>query len=152
MLRNQRGLTLIEVLGSIVLLGIAILGITFILQQASIHTKDNEKTDQSVIITRNTLEQIKHELPKSTTSVTIYGQSLNLSGLRSLQPVTVYYPNSSSPAYKVDIISSQAGLGSAQAADKSVNLDNLFRKITVRSTDLASNKTFEVTAFVEFYH
>lgn len=149
-MRNQKGLTLVEVLGSIVLLGVAILGIAFILQQSSIHTKANESTDRSVTISRNTMEQIKHELSSSNATLTIYGQSLSLHDLRNLNSVMLYYPDASNPAYTIDISSRLAGLGTAHAADQEINLDEIFRQITVQTTHLTTNKPYELTAYVEY--
>jgi len=149
-MRNEKGLTLVEVLGSIILLGVAVLGITFILQQASAHTKANEKTDRSVVLTRNTMEQIKQELRTSQATITLYGQSLSLQNLRAMLPVTLYYPDASDPAYTIAITSSHAGLGFANAAEQQVNLDGIFRQITVRTTEAATNKTYELTAYVEY--
>lgn len=153
---NQKGLTLIEVLGSVVLLGIAVLSITYVLQQSSMYTKQNESLDLSVVISRNVLEQIKEELSTGIDATEIYGQSLSLVDLRNDQmdklTKTIYYPskpNSESKSdypYKIEITSSNADLGSVNQ----VQLDNYFRKITISTTERATNKKFDITAYVEF--
>lgn len=149
-MNNQKGLTLVEVLGSIILLGVAVLGITFILQQSSIHTKSNEQLDESITISRNVMEQIKNQLKSNNETLILYEQSLSLEGLRHLASLTVYYPNSIQREYEINIQSADAALGHAQAADLNLNLDAMFRQITIHTKELSSGKTFELTAYVEY--
>lgn len=149
-MRNEKGLTLVEVLGSVVLLGIAVLGIVFIIQQSSIHTKANGEADQSVVLSRNVMEQLKQQLPGSSDSLTIYEQSVSLAELRQLSDATVYYPNASDARYVITIRSEAAGLGNADAAGTSVNLDNLFRRITVTTSNIATARTYELSGVVEY--
>ncbi|WP_419873952.1 type IV pilus modification PilV family protein [Candidatus Pristimantibacillus sp. PTI5] len=150
-MRNQKGLTLIEVMGSIVLLGIAILGITYILQQSSIDTKSNERTDDAVVAARNVMEEIKSKLKSTTLQTTIYGQALSLQNLRDRSSATLYYPNSGNRRYELRIQSYATTLGTVSLTNTLVSdLDSLFRRVTVTCIDLSTNKEFELEAYVEF--
>jgi prepilin-type N-terminal cleavage/methylation domain-containing protein len=150
-MRNQKGLTLIEVMGSIVLLGIAILGITYILQQSSIDTKSNERTDDAVVAARNVMEEIKSKLKTTTLQTTIYGQALSLQNLRDRSSATLYYPNSGNRRYELRIQSYATTLGTVSLTNTLVSdLDSLFRRVTVTCIDLSTNKEFELEAYVEF--
>ena len=150
-MRNQKGLTLAEVLGSIVLLGIAVLGITYILQQASIHTKANEHTDQAVVITRTVMEEIKSKLKSNVEAINVYGQAISLEQLRNLASVTIYYPSAADRRYELQIQSVAANLGDVPLTDTKVShLDQLFRLVTITCIDLSTAKRFELEAYVEF--
>jgi prepilin-type N-terminal cleavage/methylation domain-containing protein len=150
-MRNQKGLTLIEVMGSIVLLGIAILGITYILQQSSIDTKSNERTDDAVVAARNVMEEIKSKLKSTTLQTTIYGQALSLQNLRDRSSAMLYYPNAGNRRYELRIQSYSTTLGTVSLTNTLVSdLDSLFRRVTVTCIDLSTNKEFELEAYVEF--
>jgi Tfp pilus assembly protein PilV len=154
-MRNQKGLTLVEVLGSIVLLSVAILSLTYVIQQASVHTRDNEKTDQSVQITRTVMEEIKKNLKNQTsTSVRVYGKDIPLSAMRSasgMTSFTINYPNDANPQYRILIQSAASGLGSVNISEvPTADLDQLFRKITITSTNISSSKQYQLEAIVEY--
>ncbi len=154
-MRNQKGLTLVEVLGSIVLLSVAILSLTYVIQQASIHTRDNEKNDQSVQITRTVLEEIKKSLKnQNAASVSVYGKDIPLTSIRSAAgstSFTLQYPNDANPQYRIVVQSAPSGLGSVTINEiPTADLDRLFKKITVTSTNINSSKQYRLEAFVEY--
>ncbi|MHA6483636.1 type IV pilus modification PilV family protein [Paenibacillus sp. strain BS8-2] len=150
MTRNEKGLTLVEVLGSVVLLGIAVLGIIFIIQQSSVHTKANADTDESVVLSRNVMEQLKQQLPGPSDTLTLYQQNLSLADLRELSGTTIYYPGANNARYAIAIQSEAAALGTADAGGTTVNLDDQFRRITIRTTYLATSRTYELTGVVAY--
>lgn len=151
-MRNQKGLTLIEVMGSIVLLGIAVLGITYILQQSSIDTKSNEKTDDAVVAARNVMEEIKSKLKSNVANTTVYGQAISLSNLRNRSSATLYYPSSTDRRYELVVHSYATSLGTVPITDTvSSNLDTIFRRVTVTSMELSTSKTFELEAYIEYH-
>jgi prepilin-type N-terminal cleavage/methylation domain-containing protein len=150
-MRNQKGLTLIEVMGSITILGIAVLAITFILQQSTIHTKSNEKSDEAVVAARNVMEEIKSNLRSSTAQISLYGQAISLYNLRNLSSATIYYPDDSNRQYEVQIHSYATSLGTVSlTVSNSKDLDTIFRRITVTSTELSTSREFELEAIVEY--
>lgn len=151
-MRNQKGLTLVEVMGSIVLLGIAVLVITYVLQQSTIDTKSNEKTDQSVVITRNLMEEIKSKLKSNQAETTVQGQAVSLANLRNLSSVvTIYYPSDTDRRYELKAQAYGASLGTIPVATAApYNLDEVFRRITVTCKDLTTSKQFELEAYVEY--
>ncbi|MFD0586646.1 prepilin-type N-terminal cleavage/methylation domain-containing protein [Paenibacillus sp. GCM10027627] len=149
-MRNEKGLTLVEVLGAIVLFGVAAMGIIFILQQSSLHTKANAQTDEAVVISRNVMERLKQELPASTASLTLYQQSLSLGSLRNIAQTTLYYPSTANRKYEIQIQSQPAQLGTAQAGSTGVNLDGVFRKVTVRTANLETSKVFQLESFIAY--
>ncbi|OME86711.1 hypothetical protein BK120_07180 [Paenibacillus sp. FSL A5-0031] len=150
-MRNQKGLTLIEVLGSIVLLGIAVLGITFILQQTALDTKSNEKSDEAVVVARNVMEEIKNKLKTNSAQTTVYGQAISLENLRNLASTTIYYPDAIDRRYELDIQSHTASLGTVALTDTAVSdLDSIFRRVTVNCIEVSSSKKFELEAYVEY--
>jgi type II secretory pathway pseudopilin PulG len=150
-MRNQKGLTLIEVIGSITLLSIAVLGIIYILQQTTLDSKSNEKTDDAVIAARNVMEEIKSKLKSNLLETSIYGQTISLTQLRNRSSVTLYYPSLNDRRYEIELHSYATSLGTVPLADNlSSNLDNIFRRVTVTCMDLTSLKKFELEAFVEY--
>ncbi|WP_054024138.1 prepilin-type N-terminal cleavage/methylation domain-containing protein [Bacillus sp. FJAT-28004] len=150
-MRNQKGLTLIEVLGSIVLLGIAVLGITFILQQTTLDTKSNEKSDEAVVVARNVMEEIKNKLRTNVVQTSVYGQAISLENLRNLSSTTIYYPDAADRRYELQIQSYTASLGTVSLTDTAISdLDSIFRRVTVNCIEVSSSKKFELEAYVEY--
>ncbi|MBH5318228.1 prepilin-type N-terminal cleavage/methylation domain-containing protein [Paenibacillus sp. GSMTC-2017] len=147
-MNNQKGLSLIEVLGSIVLLGVAILSITFVLQQSTVHTKDNQKQDQSVQITRTVMEEIKHNLRTSYTA-SIYEQVVNF----KLATNKIQYPKVN-PEYNITIDLSVPTLNTVtipkKSGDLKYDLKNIFKHVKVTCTNSITGKQFVLEAFVEY--
>lgn len=150
-MRNQKGLTLIEVIGSITLLSIAVLSIIYILQQSNLDSKSNEKTDDAVIAARNVMEEIKSKLKSNVLETSIYGQTISLTQLRNRSSVTLYYPSLNDRRYEIQLQSYATSLGTVALTDNiNSNLDNIFRRVTVTCMDLTSLKKFELEAYVEY--
>ncbi|OBZ12970.1 prepilin-type N-terminal cleavage/methylation domain-containing protein [Bacillus sp. FJAT-26390] len=149
-MRNQKGLTLVEVLGSLVLLAIAVLGITYILQQSTINTKMNEKIDQSVVISRNVMEEIKGNLKSTTPTISIYEQNLSLANIRNLSSATIYYPNAADKQYSLRIQSYPGSLETVQLDSVILNPNDYFRRVTIVCEELASAKKYNLEAYIEY--
>ncbi|MFF2090420.1 prepilin-type N-terminal cleavage/methylation domain-containing protein [Paenibacillus sp. NPDC058174] len=162
-MRNEKGLSLIEVLGSIVVLGIAVLGIAFILQQGASHSKSNEKLDQSVQLSRNVIEEIKGKL-NSQSSTVLYGQAVSLSTLRNSSSATlpvIYYPNSSEQErkYKIQIQSVGHSLGQVEIKNgthegvphtATYNTGDFIRHVRVTCTELTTLREFTLDAYIPY--
>lgn len=137
-MRNQKGLTLIEVLGSITLLAVAVLGLIYLLQQTTLFSKHNEKLDRNVIVARTVMEEIKANLSGTAPSMTIYGQSVDLTALRSSpagQAITIYYPDPAARQLKIEIQSLPFQLNPVTIKSASYQISDYFRLIHVTSTD-----------------
>ncbi|GKU79899.1 prepilin-type N-terminal cleavage/methylation domain-containing protein [Paenibacillus sp. L3-i20] len=149
-MNNQKGLTLVEVLGTVVLLGIAILAITFVLQQSTIHSKDNEQQDRSVQITRSVLEEIKNNSRLGT--ATIFDQNVNLSPSSSTVQ-SIQYPKVN-PKYTISISISNSTFNDLTIAktggDLIIPLKNIFKLVNVTSANKETGKQFTLKAYVEF--
>jgi len=162
-MNNEKGLSLIEVLGSIAILGIAVLGLAFILQQGAAHTKSNERKGNTVQLTRNVMEEIKENI-RDQPSVTVFGQSLPLAVLRdhpsaSLAPL--YYPSQADKQYEFQIKTSSHSLGSISLRNgvtaednlpvyESYNTSDLFRYVVITCRSLASKDEYELAAYVAY--
>lgn len=162
-MNNEKGISLVEVLGAIAILSIAILGISFVLQQGALHTKDNEKQGDSVQITRSVMETIKNNLPAGS-NATVFGQAVNLAALRgsaNQSLPTLYYPDSENPQYELHIQTVNHSLGSidlpvgVDTEGNQINqihqLADLFRLVRITSTEVVSQKTYTLEAYIEYH-
>lgn len=148
-MRNQKGLTLIEVLGAITLLAVAIMGLIYLLQQTTLFSKQNEKLDRDVIVARAVMEEIKNHLSGSASTLTLYEQSVDLAALRAVPlvpptlPITIYYPNANTQQIKIEIRSIPFPYTSDTITikGKSYKISDYFRLIQVTSTDQSGRAT-----------
>ncbi|MEK8128599.1 type II secretion system protein [Paenibacillus filicis] len=125
MLRNEKGLTLVEILASLVILSMVILAFTYTYNQLFSASAREQKRDVSVDIARSVMEQLKASFSSGTASMNIWFPPTNNSGtlpnpgadiqqLVNLVPLrqtvtspvqleTIYYPSASDRQYKVNI-------------------------------------------------
>lgn len=152
-MKNQRGYTLIEILASITLLAVAILTITYALQQSSLSTKQNNDKDSNTLVARTVMEEIKTTMKnQSLQSATLYGQTINLNELRQLSTTTIYSPSTADKKIQIDITSTSIPSSASIVTIKGTNYDinNYFRLVQVTSTNVATNKTYTLQAYVEY--
>ena len=152
-MNNQRGVTLIEVLGSVALLAVAILTITYALQQSTVFSKDNEQIDQSVQITRTVMEELRgHLSDQSRRTVAIYGQDVDLDQLRAgtNSPIMLYYPDRTHVQYTLSISAATGGLPPVGMGNDALELDSRFKQITIYCEPPGKNKPYELQAYLEF--
>lgn len=149
---NKRGITLIEVLVSIVILSIAVLSVSYLLQQSSLFSKHNSDRENNVSIVRTVLEEIKASFNKETVSV--YGQQIQISLLKNSDQSPeqiIYAPNSTSPKVKLVIktipLPSQATHISIEG--KSYNLNENFRLVQVTGTDIQTSQPYVLQSYLE---
>lgn len=150
-MKKDNGLTLIEVLASVVVLAVAILLITTVLQHTASSSRSNAVTDKSVQITRSVLEEIKNNMQKD--SISIFTQNVNTKQLREIpapQQFSIYYPDSSEQQYRLDIRSLALAKSDINLLGKPHELNSYFRRIQVICTNLQTNKTYELEALVEY--
>jgi len=151
-MRSQKGMSLVEVMATVTVLAVAILAITFLLQTSSSAARDNEAIERSVQVTRTVMEEIKFNL-KSNSSVTVYGQSINLNTIRTSEPPylapSLFYPSISDKQYKIEIQSLQVDNKYTIKGDP-YQVKNYFRKILVTCVNLKSNHSYELEALVEY--
>ncbi|GGG23489.1 type IV pilus modification PilV family protein [Paenibacillus abyssi] len=155
-MNNQKGLTLIEILGSVTLLAVAVLAITALLQQTSLFAKDNEAIDQSVSISRTVMEEIKRNLA-SRDSISLFedGQTLALTELRDNAPAyklpySIYYPNAADPQFEVKVESDVYNLSDIHFKDQTYQITDYFRLIRVTSINLTTNKSYILEGYAEY--
>ncbi|WP_020619748.1 type IV pilus modification PilV family protein [Paenibacillus daejeonensis] len=151
-MNNQRGVTLIEVLGSVALLAVAILTITYALQQSTVFSKDNEQIDQSVQITRTVMEELRgHLSDPALRTIAIYDQVVDLDQLRegTSSPIKLYYPDTTQVQYTLSISSASGGLPAVGTGDDTMELDSSFKQITIYCESPGKNKPYELQAYLE---
>lgn len=152
LMRDQKGISLIEVMATITVLAVAILAITFVLQQGTSASKEHENLDRAVMITRTVMEEIKHNL-KHKNDVTVFGQTIPLQVIRAesqtFQAPDLYYPNASNQQYRIEI-RSESFQQSFEIKSAERKVEDFFRKIKVTTINLQSNRSYELEAYVEY--
>ncbi|QAY66429.1 type IV pilus modification PilV family protein [Paenibacillus protaetiae] len=153
---NEKGLTLVEVLGSVVLLGIAVLGITLLLQQGVSSSQSNVQSEQSVQMARTVMENVRSKLASPDREIELYGQSLSLDSLRkpSSTAQTLYYPDADDQQYEISIrslASSELQHENIVVGDRIYPLQSHFRFIQVSAARLTgTNPPFTLEASIPY--
>lgn len=152
-MNNQRGVTLIEVLGSVTLLAVAILTITYALQQSTVFSKDNEVIDQSVQVTRTVMEELRGQLSDpAKRTISIFDQDVDLDQLRegTVSPIILHYPDRANVQYTLSITSAAGGLPAIGSGDDILDLDSRFKQVTIQCDPPGKNKPYELVAYLEY--
>ena len=151
-MHEQKGLTLIEALTAIVVLGIAIVAVTVVVQNTTIFSKNNDNADKALQATRTVMEEIKFQL-KDNDVLTIYGQTVSLQALRETTPPYVlppiYYPESSAP--QLEIVIESKIISNSIYAIKGQNFDlaHYFRLVSITSINPANGQTQQFETYVD---
>ncbi|WP_058301313.1 type II secretion system protein [Gorillibacterium timonense] len=152
-MNNKRGITLIEVLVSIVILAVAVLAISYALQQTSLFSKQNNDKESNLSAARTVMEELKEAL-KSDSSITLYGQSVDLISLKAATPSpvqTLYLPTSAAPKVKIEIatlpLPEQATNVAIQGTTYNLNED--FRLVQVTATDVQTGQPYVLQAYLD---
>ncbi|WP_159883471.1 type IV pilus modification PilV family protein [Paenibacillus puerhi] len=125
MVRNQKGLTLVEILASLVILSLVILAFTYMYNQLFAASSREQRRDVSVDIARSVMEQVKTSFSTGAATLNIWfpptsasstlpnpgadaPQTVTLTFLRQTvtapyQAEAVYYPSAADRQYKVQI-------------------------------------------------
>ncbi|GBF73376.1 hypothetical protein PA598K_01663 [Paenibacillus sp. 598K] len=151
---NQRGVTLIEVLGSVALLAVAVLTITYALQQTSVFSRDNDGIDRSVQVTRTIMEELRGHLGEPTSrTLELYGQTIDLDLLRinTTAPLLLYYPGTTEAELTLSIVSADGHLPSISAGDDTLDLDSSFKLITITSEAQGKQRPYTLEAYLEYW-
>ncbi|KIL36150.1 hypothetical protein SD71_09325 [Cohnella kolymensis] len=149
-MKKDDGLTLIEVLASVVVLAVAVLIITMVLQQTSSSSRANAVTDKSVQLTRAVLEEIKNNM--QTNTINVLGQNLSIIPLHDHPPQTLsfFYPQTSDPQYRLDVQSLDLETPTVTLQGEVHDLTKSFRRIHVTCTNLVTNRSYELEALVDY--
>jgi prepilin-type N-terminal cleavage/methylation domain-containing protein len=154
-MNRQKGFTLIEVLGSVVILAIAVVSVTYFFQQTTLFSRNTDQVDQSVLATRTVMEEIKHNLNKSAPTSTVYDQSINLQLLRdntapySLN-VPIYYPSNDDRQFELAISSREINNPEFTIVGDEYDMSDYFKLIHIICTNLSNLRTFELEAYIEY--
>jgi len=145
-IKQEKGLTLIEMLVSVVLLAIGVLVITALLSNSTKSSGNNMMNDQALQSARTVLEEIKGALDGNEAALTLFGQSLNLAQLRNHTLTnatqTIYFPDAGNRQYQIVVESKNPNkevdpVGSGNPKQ----LNSIFREIVVTSTKITDLKT-----------
>jgi prepilin-type N-terminal cleavage/methylation domain-containing protein len=149
-MKKDDGLTLIEVLASVVVLAVAIVIITMVLQQTSSSSRSNAVTDRSVQLTRTVLEEMKNNT--QTNTINVLGQDLSIIPLRDNPPqaLSFFYPNAGEQQYRLYVQSLDLQTPKVTLRGKEHDLTKSFRRIRVTCTNLVTNRSYELEALVEY--
>lgn len=152
-MRNQKGITLIEILAAVVVLGIAVVSITFVLQQTTLFSKQNADSDRSIQITRTVLEEIKNKM-KTADTIQVYDQTVHLTPIKQSAGAAslpaLYYPNPAKPQYRLDVSSLPITNGQfSSPKGTTVNIADYFRHIQITTTHLSDNRVYRIDTYAE---
>lgn len=151
-MRQEKGLTLIEALTAIVVLGIAIIAVTVIVQNTTVFSKNNDNADKALQVTRTVMEEIKYKL-KGANTLTIYGQTVSLQALREQPPPyalpPIYYPDSSDP--QLELVIESKVISNSVYAIKGQNFDlaHYFRLVSITSTNPTNGQSQHFETYVD---
>jgi prepilin-type N-terminal cleavage/methylation domain-containing protein len=154
-MNQQKGFTLIEVLGSVVILAIAVVSVTYFFQQTTLFSRNTDQVDQSVLATRTVMEEIKHNLNKTAPTSTVYGQSINLQLLRdSTAPYSlnlpIYFPSNDDRQFELVISSREIISPEFNIVGDEYDMSDYFKLIHIICTNLSNLRTFELEAYIEY--
>lgn len=112
LLRSQKGVTLLEVLASVVILSFVVFSVSYLFSKSYENSYKEESKDMSVNLARTVLEELKQKLKTTDTSLPLpspfEGQTIDLNGLRGTPPYThasIYYPSVNDKQYEIKISS-----------------------------------------------
>lgn len=146
--RSQNGLSLIEIMATIAVLGVAIAAIVSLLQTGTATSRHNQELDQAVMLTRTVMEEVKNHL-KQDDAITVFGQPINLKQLRESAPYQqeIGWP-AASPEYRIRIESTVPG--EVYEVNSEFHITGAhFRKITVTCEYLPADLNYELESYVE---
>ena len=164
MVRNDKGLTLIEVLASVAILAVAIMTVTFFFQQTSVFSRDNERVDRSIQITRTVMEELIQHLPdQEIEQLQLFtdNQEIDLASIReaaedktltALTPYTMWYPTAANATYRLDVHVEPipAAVDYYEVDDRDYWISDYFVTVRIVCENLANNRMFELEAMVEY--
>lgn len=176
-LNNQRGLSLVEILGSIVIIGIILTMLGTIVLQASRNTRDNELSDRAINLSRNFAEELKYTMrnlevqqlaiPASQSlriadidgdvMVPVQLQALWNTGHKEIIP----FPSATSPQYSIEVeltrVASDGNItinnprptnGTPSSVIIDTNSD--FRKAVIKTTNSTTGKSYQLEALIDY--
>jgi len=151
-MNNQRGLTLIEILASITLLAFVIVTVVLVLQQSTIFSKSNSQKENNVLVARTVMESIKSGL-KAGDTINLYGASVSLSNLKLAANATlpvIYVPDSAHPTTRVNVRTLPIRSDTVSVQAKDYHIGDYFRLVEVTTTEVATNRSYSLKAYVEY--
>jgi prepilin-type N-terminal cleavage/methylation domain-containing protein len=106
-LKNNRGMTLLEVLASVLIIGLIIVAVSYLFTTGYANSIKEQDKDVSVQIARAVLEEIKHNLKTTRESASYQSQIIDLNPLRvsintgeTVLPA-LYYPSQADKQYTI---------------------------------------------------
>ncbi|MBD2848217.1 prepilin-type N-terminal cleavage/methylation domain-containing protein [Paenibacillus sp. IB182496] len=146
---KQAGFTLIEVLGAVVLLAIAVTAAVYLLGQTALFSGANARAGESVTIARTVMEELKHHL-RSGGTIDLYGQQVDLAALQSTAPpytlgAALHAPDAEAPQFDITVQSLAPAHAELTLDGETYEIDHYFRyiRITVASRSQDSRYTLE---------
>lgn len=176
-LNNQRGLSLVEILGAIVIIGIILTMLGTIVVQASRNTRDNEMSDRAVNLSRNFAEELKYTIRnlKVQQLAIPAAQMLRIADIDAEVPVSVpllalwntghkeiiAIPNAANPQYTIEVeLFHVASDGSitipnprpTSGSPSSISIDPYsgFRKAVITTTSTVTGKSYSLEALIDY--
>lgn len=155
LVRNEKGLTLLEILAAVVLLSIAIMLFTNLFANAFERSAKEQKQDEFVVIARTVMEEMKVHLPQSTsTSITLFGQTVGIGNFRTTAPpvpaITLSYPDASTPTYTVTIRTEPVTDYNVAVSGHNFDIRNYFRRVIVEVRHPGLDKSYTLESLIEY--
>lgn len=153
-MNNEKGLTLIEILGSIIIIGIIVTTVSFILQQGTMSSHQNKKKFTAVQITQNAIEELisiskDEDITDKDINVPIFEQSVSL----SQGEATIYYPNAQEQQYKLDIKEIPSALPPSTTINtKPIEIKQRYPKFLITCTDLSNQRTYSLEFYLSIHN
>lgn len=155
-IRNDKGLTLIEVLAAVVILSFIVLTFSYLFTQGTKNSKTEENRDQSVAIARSLMEEIKMNLTKGGT-IQFHSNPINLDMIRNastvpvpLPALTLAYPQATDGSYKVEITADPVLGQKITVASNDFPLTNYFRLVKIKVTEQQFQSVYVLESYLEY--
>lgn len=160
-MKSEKGITLIELLVSIVIVSMVILSVSYLFTKLYQNSYKEEKTDVSVNIARTVMEELKQKL-KTSESITFFDnvESTTITSLKTRpstgnpESITIAYPTAANKQYDVIISSLAFDEFSHKFTDSTnkeyqFNLSEFFTLIQVEVKHTQMNTTYKIQRYIE---
>ncbi|WP_158560477.1 type IV pilus modification PilV family protein [Paenibacillus contaminans] len=161
--KSEKGVTLIELLVSIVLVAMIVLSVSYLFTKLYENSYREEKKDVSVNIARTIMEELKQKLRTTEGSIVVYGQQVSIASLRTNpapgtaalpSPPVIAYPSASDKQYEIAISAmpfDEQTYPITDAKNKSYTfkLGEFFSLIQVEVKQLSMNTSYKVQSYIE---
>ncbi len=153
---NNSGMTLLEVLVSILIVGMIVASISYLFTTGLAHSFREEKKDSAVQIAREVMEEMKKQLGTANTVFEYRQQIIQLDPLRGVAETqqTLLYPSTNNAQYSIQVGNrafeeKKYTLIGTNAKSYTFSLREFYSLIEIKVMNQAFGSTYTLQSYIE---